>query len=308
MNILVTGACGFIGSKVANSLSDFAEITTIDNCTTGSINNLPTNTIFIEGDCQSSITIEKLEDKEFDIIMHIAGQSSGEISFEDPIYDLQTNTQSTLMLLDYALKHRCKKFVFASTMSVYGDGHTDAVSEQSELNPKSFYAIGKIASENYLKLYASYGLQTTSLRLFNVYGPGQNLENMKQGMLSIYLSQLIKSGKIVVKGSPNRFRDFIHVKDVVNAFKRIVSYDENGYSCFNIGTGRSWMIQDVLNMLIDIYGKEFPIKYVDKTPGDMEGVFANITKAVSLLNWQPYIEFKDGFANFVSWGLDKNVH
>ena len=167
MNILVTGACGFIGSKVAEFLSDYAQVTTIDNCSTGCISNLPKNTIFIEGDCQNSKTIERLGGKDFDIILHIAGQSSGEISFEDPIYDLQTNTQSTLMLLDYALKHKCRKFVFASTMSVYGDGHMDAVSEGSVLNPKSFYAIGKMASEQFISWNRIYTyLLVTRYKLF----------------------------------------------------------------------------------------------------------------------------------------------
>lgn len=305
MKLLITGACGFIGSKVSSVLCNEASVTTIDNCRTGYVSNMPRNVRLIRGNCQDPDIIMQLENENFDAILHIAGQSSGEISFEDPIYDLQTNTQSTLMLLDYALKNRCNTFIYASTMSVYGDGHIAPVLEGDSLNPSSFYAIGKIASEQYLKLYSSYGLRTISLRLFNVYGPGQNMKNMKQGMLSIYLSQLVNNGKIVVKGSPQRFRDFVHIKDVTNAFHKALSIEEEGYSCFNIGSGNKKSINEIIEMMKVITEKNFPVEYTAGTPGDMHGIVANIEKANNELNWQPNIDFEIGFTEFINWGFKK---
>ena len=163
--------------------------------------NIPEGVTFIQGDCQDEQTIQSLEKYEFEAIFHIAGQSSGEISFDDPVYDLQTNAQSTLLLLKLALKVGCKKFVYASTMSVYGDKPDAPVEEDTTLNPKSFYGVGKVASEHYLRIYAQYGVNSVALRLFNVYGPGQNMENLRQGMVSIFLAQAFENKHIHVKGS-----------------------------------------------------------------------------------------------------------
>ena len=146
VNILVTGAAGFIGSVLASTLSrDNHDVVTIDNLSTGYEENIPSSVEFIRGDCHDPTIIAKLRKKRFDAIIHIAGQSSGEISFEDPTYDLQTNTQSTLMLLDYAAKTGCTKFIYASSMSVYGNSEKQPVHENMTLHPTSFYAVGKVA-------------------------------------------------------------------------------------------------------------------------------------------------------------------
>ena len=136
--------------------------------------------------------------------MHIAGQSSGEVSFENSIYDIESNVISTLCLLDYAVKTGCKRFIYASTMSVYGEqGNKEQFSEVDVARPKSFYAVGKLASEHYLRIYQEqHGIKYTALRYFNVYGEGQNLANLKQGMISIYLKQFIDDTfkEVQVKG------------------------------------------------------------------------------------------------------------
>ena len=173
---LVTGAAGFIGAAVAKRLiGEGNKVVTIDNLSTGKRDVIPEDCIFIEGNDFDSGIIDRLYTYRFDCIVHIAGQSSGEISFEAPIYDLQTNAQSTLMLLDYARKTGCKEFVYASSMSVYGDHENPLVSEETSAVPKSFYAVGKLSSENYMRIYSdTYGIRCTALRFFNVYGVGQN--------------------------------------------------------------------------------------------------------------------------------------
>ena len=167
-------------------LEDNNTVTTIDNLSSGFIDNIPDGVRFIKGDCYDKKSIDKLKNEKFDMIFHIAGQSSGEISFEDPEYDLKTNTLSTLMLLNYSVKTKCRNFIYASTMSVYGDHPNKKISEDDKAIPKSFYAIEKLASEQYLKLYSKYNIKISCLRLFNVYGPGQNMFNLKQGMISIF--------------------------------------------------------------------------------------------------------------------------
>ena len=202
-SFLVTGAAGFIGGALAKRLIEHGnKVITIDNLTTGFRESIPEGVIFIEGNCQDESIINQLNSYQFDAIFHIAGQSSGEISFEDPVYDLQTNAQSTLLLLKYALKTNCKKFIYASTMSVYGDQPDIPITEEASTLPKSFYAVGKLASEHYLDIYSKYSIDIVALRLFNVYGPGQNMENLKQGMISILLAQALSNKHILIKGGP----------------------------------------------------------------------------------------------------------
>ena len=178
--ILITGAAGFIGSVIAKSLNEQGLATiTIDDLSTGHRNNVPKDTVFIEGNCGNPEVIKELDTYEIETIVHFAGQSSGEVSFSDPLADQKSNTTSTLLLLKFAKEKGIKKFLYASSMAVYGKHNNLPVTEQSDTMPISFYAVGKIASEHYLRLYSNQNLKTVALRLFNVYGPGQNMENLK---------------------------------------------------------------------------------------------------------------------------------
>lgn len=297
---LVTGAAGFIGSKLAKKLIDDGnKVITIDNLSTGKIENIPLGCEFIKGNTYDKSIIEKLDSYKIDAIFHIAGQSSGEVSFENPIYDLNTNAASTLLLLDYAKKNGIKKFVYASSMSVYGDHSEELVSETSFLMPKSFYAVGKMASENYMRIYSNYGIQCTALRFFNVYGFGQNLDNLKQGMASIYLAMAINNKHILVKGSKDRFRDFVHVDDVVSACINSITYDrKEQFDFFNISNKRKIKVEYIIKLILDkIPGTT--VEYADGTPGDQFGIYGDNAKARTLLKWTPTISFEEGMRDFI---------
>ena len=238
-NYLVTGGAGFIGSHlIRRLLKEGNNVTTIDNLTNEFKKNIPKDTNFIKGDCGTSKVYKKLKNIKFDAIFHIAGQSSGEISFDNPVYDIRTNTISTILLLKHALKINCKRFIFASTMSVYGVKSNKPTKEAEETLPESFYGISKLASENYLRIFEKYGIKHTSLRLFNVYGPGQNMNNLRQGMVSIFMSQMINHGKIKVKGSSSRYRDFIYIDDVIEYFVRCLNNNKSIGKIINVGTGK----------------------------------------------------------------------
>lgn len=303
---LVTGAAGFIGAAVAQKLIDREfEVVTIDNLSTGFKEHIPSNVEFIEGSTSDSEIIQKLDGRKFDAIIHIAGQSSGEISFENPVYDLQTNCQSTLMLLDYARKTGCNKFVYASTMSVYGDRDNPECTEDSFLEPKSFYAVGKIASENYMRIFSDqFGMTCTALRLFNTYGEGQNLYNLKQGMASIYLAMAIKEHEILVKGSKDRFRDFVYIDDVAEAFVRAIDRD-GGYECMNVCTNKSTTVEQVVSEITKHLPYEVSVEYSGGTPGDQFGIYGNNKKISTVLNWVPKISFELGIEKMVSWAIDQ---
>jgi len=298
---LVTGAAGFIGGAVASTLIHQGHhVVTIDNLSTGFEEGIPKGVTFIKGNCQSSKVIEQLHKYNFDAIYHIAGQSSGEISFDDPIYDLQTNTQSTLMLLDFAKETGVKHFVYASSMSVYGNHITLPVNEESSCTPVSFYAIGKLASEEYLKVYhQQYGINTVSLRLFNVYGPGQNMDNLRQGMISIFLAQALKSNHILVKGSKDRFRDFVYIDDVVDSFE--ASLNVSGCRVYNIATNTKITVEQVLNELQLQLPFEFTVTHTGSTAGDMFGIYGDYSKINSDLGWMPKYDFNQGVKSMIDW-------
>lgn len=301
-NYLITGAAGFIGSSLAQKLiNEGNEVTTIDNLSTGIESNIPKGVSFIQGDCASNEVIAKLPDVTFDAIFHIAGQSSGEISFDDPVYDIRTNAESTLLLLKFALKNGCKRFIYAGTMSVYGVQSDHAVDEKSKCRPESFYGVGKLASEHYMRIYEQYGIESTSLRLFNVYGPGQNLSNFRQGMVSIFLAQMLNKNHIHVKGSKDRYRDFVHIDNVVEAFQKCLICKESCGQSINIASGERTTVQELISKLISNQNNTISVEYSGKTAGDINGIYADINKMKSILGINNIISIDIGLANFVNW-------
>lgn len=306
--ILVTGAAGFIGSSVANKLIELGHnVITIDNLSTGFKKNLNDKIIFFEGDVFDDIILQSVFKYKITGIIHIAGQSSGEVSFDNPIYDLNSNTQSTLKLLNYAKINNCKKFIFASTMSVYGEQYIDYVDEKNVPNPISFYSVGKLASEHYMKIYSNYGINCIALRLFNVYGPGQNLENMRQGMVSIFLAQAFENNSILVKGSGERFRDMVYIDDVVDAFLKCLDSDIIGFKIYNVSTGLKTKVFDVINSIKLLFFSEIEVTYEGSTEGDVFGIFGNNQLIMSELGWSPKTTFSNGIKKMYDWIISTKV-
>ncbi len=305
MKYLVTGGAGFIGSAIANRLLNRGdEVYIIDNLKTGYLENIPDGAIFIEGDFSRDKTLDRLENIRFDAIFHIGGQSSGEISFEDPEYDLNTNTLSTLKLLEYCQKTNCKRFIYASTMSVYGeDGEKEQFSEEDITEPKSFYAVGKLASENYLKIFQrEFGIEYTALRYFNVYGEGQNLENLKQGMVSIYLKQFFDDNfkEVEVKGSLDRFRDLIYIDDVVDITVETLNNPKFKNQIVNVGTGKKTTVREILELIRKLSNIDKKIVVTSGTKGDQFGIYADISKLKSIYK-KELIPFEVGLERMIEW-------
>ena len=299
---LVTGAAGFIGSALAKKLIDQGhEVWTIDNLSTGYRENIPSGVVFIEGACQESSVIKKLKSKKFDAILHFAGQSSGEISFDDPVYDLRTNTESTLRLINYGLEYGCPRFIYASSMSVYGVVEDNPISEEHATSPLSFYGVGKLASENYIRIYQSKGLVPTTLRIFNVYGPGQNMRNMRQGMISIYLQQLLQNESIIVKGALDRYRDFIYIDDCIAFIMHVINNEKSCGRTYNVGTGIQTTVKELLDKLMMIAGVKKTIELKQGTPGDQKGIFADISTAQKELGYEPRYNLDEGLDKMITW-------
>ncbi len=309
MIYLVTGGAGFIGSAIAKKLiAKGHQIYIIDNLKTGYLENIPEEAIFINGDFSKDETIKKLNNQKFDTIFHIGGQSSGEISFEDPEYDLSTNTLSTLKLLQYCVKTGCKKFIYASTMSIYGEQEgKEQFSETDKTNPKSFYAVGKLASEKYMQIFKNqFDIDFVSLRYFNVYGPGQNLENLKQGMVSIYLKQFLDDNfeKVIVKGDLNRFRDLIYIDDVVDITIDSAQNEKFANRIINVGTGKKTTVKEILDLVQQYTNSTKDIVVTNGTPGDQFGIYSDNRLLLGIYN-KPLTNFEIGLKKMIDWINEK---
>jgi UDP-glucose 4-epimerase len=297
----VTGGAGFIGSAVSTKLLHLGnEVIIIDNLSTGYLQNIPVGAKFIEGNCEDEQVVNKLNRQTFDAIYHIAGQSSGEVSYDNPVLDMQANVQSTLVLLKYAVETGCKTFIYASSMSVYGDAQKLPAGELDATTPKSFYAVGKLASEHYLRIYQSFGIKTVALRLFNVYGVGQNLKNLRQGMASIYLAQALQTNRIIVKGSTDRFRDFVYITDVVNSF---LSSEQSKIpsGIYNVCYGAKTLVSEILELILGNLSNGTEISIIDSTPGDQFGIFGDSTLFEKTFGFKNEISFQNGMIEMINW-------
>lgn len=306
---LITGGAGFIGSNLAKKLlNNGNKVLIIDNLFTGFERNIPERAIFYKIDLSNDKELDKINiNDHIDVIYHLAAQSSGEASFDDPLRDIDFNYKATYNILNFARKNNVQRFIFSSSMSVYGEVQDENIkaSENFMCEPVSYYGCNKYASEKLIKIFANnYDLNYTIFRLFNVYGPGQNMFNLKQGMVSIYLSYLINEEPIVVKGSLNRFRDFVYIDDVLGAFIECENNSRSFGKILNLATGIKTDIRSLLVLLLKIFDKkpfENWIKISENTQGDVKGLVADISEVKNILKWNPTYDIEKGLTEMKIW-------
>jgi UDP-glucose 4-epimerase len=288
MNILITGGAGFIGSNLCKSLiynNKISKIIVIDNLTSG--RNLFHNKKykFLNIDISNYHELSKIPRIKFDIIFHFAGQSSGPLSHKIFDKDFNTNLVGTVNILKFMKSRRLKKIVFSSSMSIYGNQKKTTVKETDQANPISVYAINKLMAENYIKYFNKFKINFVILRLFSVYGIGQDLNNKNQGMLSIFFSYILKNKNIIVRGSINRFRDFIYIDDLVFIINDIINnYNKYNSNIINVGTGKKTNIKNLIKILINEFGKKNHMYKIQKeTKDDQKGIIADNKKLLKLI-------------------------
>jgi UDP-glucose 4-epimerase len=303
--ILVTGGAGFIGSHIARRLlSEGHRVLIIDNLSSGYEKNIPAAADFLNMDISDYKALMNLPAEGIKAVVHLAAQSSGEISHEKPLLDVMTNSVGTMLLLRWCKDNGVKRFIFSSSMAAYGHPQTLCVKETDACHPLSLYGISKLAGENYVNHFGREGINTTIFRLFSIYGPGQDLNNMKQGMVSIYLSYLLKNQALHVKGSGDRFRDFTYIDDVTDVIARSIDSSVTFGNIYNLATGIKTLVKDLVRVELAALGKNiqsYPVKYEGSTPDDQFGLYADISKIKNDLNWKPRFMLSEGIRRMVEW-------
>jgi UDP-glucose 4-epimerase len=304
VRVLVTGGAGFIGSHLVQRLVKAGyEVTVADDCSTGRRSNVADDVELFELDVGRRRSLEPLKDRRFDVVCHLAGQSSGEKSFHDPVHDFDANARSTAILCSWAVETGIKTFLHASSMSVYGQPTALPVREDAATVPLSYYGASKLAAEQVLAIAGSHSLRTASLRMFSVYGPGQDLSELRQGMASIYVAYLLNGQAVPVTGSLDRVRDLVHVDDVSAAWQQAIERPVNGV--LNIGTGVGTSVRDLIRRLVAALGlpPSHPIREMGASVGDQHSVYADIARARHELGWEPCISLNEGLASLADWAV-----
>lgn len=290
MNILITGGAGFIGKKLVSKLSKKHSVLVIDLPSKIKKNRkFLKNCKIISGD----VTDKKIFDNincNIDVIYHLAALCSTEMSEKHPKKCFKTNVFGTQNIINWSLKKKIKQIIFTSSMAVYGKNAPN-VKENLKLRPLSIYGKSKFKAEKIL-LKQKNKVQINIFRLFNVYGPGQDLNNEYQGMFSIYLKQILDTKNVKIKGDLNRVRDFVYIDDVIKAITS--NYQKS--LVLNVGTGKPIKVIEVVKIIFKTLKIKFNnnnIHLLNKHSGDTMISYANIKK-ICKLGWKPKYSFTRG--------------
>ena len=307
--ILITGGFGFVGSLlVKHFLKKGLEVVVLEHPEA----SIPKNFEKIEilrADITNESSMELVKYSGIDAVLHLAAQSSGPRSFAIPVKDVQMNILGTLNVINWCLDNDVERLLFASSFVIYGDHpNNEALDETVNCQPKSVYATSKLACEHLLKCYAQpKGIKWNSLRMYNVYGPGQDITKPDQGVVGIFMNMLINSDLINIKGSLDRFRDLIYIDDVIQGWDKCLFSDKHNQA-FNLGTGVKTTYNTLIHSIANVLGKadRLIINEEAGTPGDMLGCIADITKIQSELGFQPQVQLDEGLVKMLAWTRNSN--
>jgi nucleoside-diphosphate-sugar epimerase len=313
---LVTGGAGFIGSYIVKRLlqEGVDEVVVLDNFTSGRkdlLEGVLDKIELIEGDVRDVELVEKVME-DVDVVFHEAAQADVPASLRNPVLDFEVNATGTLNILEAALKNDTERIIYASSASVYGNNvfspQDRRFIESHSPSPLSPYASSKLSGEMLCTAYYnSFGLKTTSLRYFSIYGPGEiPKKNSYSLVVSIFVPQAIQGRELVIFGDGNQVRDFTHVEDVAHVNLLAAVKSASVGEVINVGTGKATTIKELAIMVKKVV-RDVPYRYGPRPKGDPLGGYADTSKLKTLIGYVPEIQIQEGITQYADWYVKYNA-
>jgi UDP-glucose 4-epimerase len=302
--VLVTGGFGFVGARLVRDLrAQGLEVAVMEHPAATMPADLADVQV-LRADITEETSLAAARLTGVDAVLHLAAQSSGPRSFSVPVLDVKLNVLGTLNVVNWCLANNVDRLLFASSFVIYGD-HADreALDETTPCRPKSVYAGSKLAAEHLLMNYAQpKGIRWNALRMFNVYGPGQDITKPDQGVVGIFMNMLRQKDSVQVKGRLDRFRDIICIDDVMQGWIKCLHGSAYNQS-FNLGTGQKTSFEGLIRAIAGVLGKadRLHIEELPGTPGDMQGCIADLTRIRKELGYAPAVPLAQGLQRMWDW-------
>jgi UDP-N-acetylglucosamine/UDP-N-acetyl-alpha-D-glucosaminouronate 4-epimerase len=301
---LVTGGAGFIGSHLVEELVRRGErVRVVDNLSTGKRHNIArlSSVEFVEGDL-AELEVARRTVEGVDYVLHQAAIPSVPRSVTDPITSNRANIDASLNVLVAARDAGVKRLVYAGSSSAYGNTPTLPKVETMATAPLSPYALQKLVAEQYCRMFTDlYGLQTVTIRYFNVFGPRQDPSSPYSGVISLFISALCDGRRPTIYGDGEHTRDFTYVANVVDGVLRACTAEGASGEVINVATGGRVSLNTLFGALRNLVGARVEPVYAEPRAGDVRDSQADISKARRLLGYQPRVDFEDGLAKTVEW-------
>ena len=295
MRFLITGAAGFLGSALANRLAlEGHTVLGVDDLSTGDPKALNSNVQFTRGDVNDRPKLWTLM-QGVDCVYHLAARVIVPESVLYPREYNQVNVGGTVTLMEAMRDVGVRRVVFISSGTVYGNQSIQPVKENAVPNPRSPYAVSKLAAEYYTKtIGALWGIETVCLRVFNAYGPGQHHPPVHTPVIPNFLLQAWENGTIVIHGNGDQTRDYVYVDDVVNAMVAASGAPEVNTLTINVGSGTEVSVRELAKMVTEVTGGKPEIVYNPRNEGGLSRLCADLTLAREKLGYEPKTTFLDG--------------
>ena len=300
--IVITGGAGFIGSNIARMLCSDNSVSIIDNLSTGKLENLSDikeSIDFISGDITEVEALMKAF-RSADYVLHLAALPSVQRSIDDPITANLHNVDGTLKVLVAAMDCGVKRVIFSSSSAVYGDGPEQPKIETLIPMPMSPYAVTKVAGEYYCRVFNDiYGLETVSLRYFNVFGPGQDTSSQYAAVIPKFIQSISHGRPLTIYGDGEQSRDFVYVADVAAANALACTAEKAAGRVINIASGKRTTVNELADILGKILSKDVNPLHVDPPPGEIKHSSADISAARELLGYEPGYDVMSGLKDMI---------